>query len=125
LSLMNLAIASEAFIVGTKAGLDPEAMLEVINNGSGQNSATLDKIPNHVLTRTFDFGGALYLAHKDIGAFLEEARRLGLSTPPGEAALAAFQRAAAQGTVSDDIMEIFRYQERLAGTEIAKTRSRP
>ena len=43
ISLANFAIASEAMIVGAKAGIAPEAMLEVLNAGSGQNSATLTK----------------------------------------------------------------------------------
>jgi hypothetical protein len=36
---------------GVKAGLDPQVMLDVINLGSGRNSATQDKFPKSVLTR--------------------------------------------------------------------------
>lgn len=45
ISLSNLVIAAEAMLVGVRAGLDPRVMLDVINHGSGQNSATLSKIP--------------------------------------------------------------------------------
>jgi len=40
LSASNLALACEAMVLGRKSGLDPAAMLEVLNNGSGQNTAT-------------------------------------------------------------------------------------
>src|SRR6185312_4590257 len=46
LSAANLAIASEAMVLGANAGLDPEQMIAVLNAGTGQNSATLTKIPD-------------------------------------------------------------------------------
>ena len=44
--------------MGVKAGVDPKVMLDVINAGSGRNSATQDKFPRAVLPGTFDFGFA-------------------------------------------------------------------
>ena len=35
--------------MGVKAGLDPRIMLDVINAGSGRNTATEDKFPKRVL----------------------------------------------------------------------------
>jgi 3-hydroxyisobutyrate dehydrogenase-like beta-hydroxyacid dehydrogenase len=43
LSAGNLALACEAMVLGCKSGLDPAAMLEIINNGSGQSNASLTK----------------------------------------------------------------------------------
>jgi 3-hydroxyisobutyrate dehydrogenase-like beta-hydroxyacid dehydrogenase len=45
LSAANLAIACEAMLLGAKEGLDPEKMLEVLNAGTGQNSATFVQNP--------------------------------------------------------------------------------
>jgi len=56
LSAVALVATAEAFVMGSKAGLDPEVMLAAINAGSGRNSATLDKFPAAVLTRSFDYG---------------------------------------------------------------------
>jgi 3-hydroxyisobutyrate dehydrogenase-like beta-hydroxyacid dehydrogenase len=56
LSATSLAASSEAFVLGVKAGLDPEIMLKVINKSSGRNSATLDKFPRSILPRTFNWG---------------------------------------------------------------------
>ena len=54
--------ASEALVMGTKAGLDPAIMIDVINAGSGHNTATTDKFPRCVLPRKFDFGFATELS---------------------------------------------------------------
>src|SRR5690606_11900048 len=43
LSAAAVAITSEAMAMGVKAGLDPAVMLDVINAGSGRNTATQDK----------------------------------------------------------------------------------
>ena len=45
LSATALVVTSEAMVMGVKAGLDPQVMLDVINAGSGRNSASQDKFP--------------------------------------------------------------------------------
>jgi 3-hydroxyisobutyrate dehydrogenase-like beta-hydroxyacid dehydrogenase len=85
ISATALVISSEAMVLGAKAGLDPDLMLDVINSGSGRNSATVDKIPNSVLSRTFDFGMTIGLSSKDIRLCLEESDRLGVPMPVGSA----------------------------------------
>ena len=120
LSAANLAVASEAMVLGAKAGLDPEQMIAVLNAGTGQNSATLTKIPDHVLTRGFDYGGAMYITDKDLGAFAEEAAILAVPTPLGDAVRRVYHDAAEAKT--DDITTVARYFERLAGVTLPKTR---
>jgi hypothetical protein len=43
-------------VMGVKAGLDPRIMLDVINSGSGRNTATEDKFGRVVLPRLFNLG---------------------------------------------------------------------
>ncbi len=81
----SLAIASEAVVMGVKAGLDPKIMIDVINAGSGRNSATQDKFPKSVLPRTFDFGFATGLSYKDVRLCLDEAEALGVPMVVGSA----------------------------------------
>ena len=50
---VSLAATYEAFVMGTKGGLDPEVMVNAINAGSGRNGATLTLIPHAVLDRSF------------------------------------------------------------------------
>jgi 3-hydroxyisobutyrate dehydrogenase-like beta-hydroxyacid dehydrogenase len=85
MSAASLAIAAEALAMGVKAGVDPAAMLDVLNASSGRNSATQDKIPKHVLNRRFDFGFANALSFKDVRLCLEEAEALGVPMVVGAA----------------------------------------
>jgi len=66
LSAAAMSITSEALVMGVKAGLDPAIMLDVINAGSGRNTATADKFPRCILPRRFDFGFSTDLLYKDV-----------------------------------------------------------
>jgi hypothetical protein len=85
LSATAVVATSEAVVMGVKSGLDPAVMIEVINSGSGMNTASRDKFPRAILPRTFDFGFATGLMVKDVRLCLEEAKSLGLSMEVAEA----------------------------------------
>ncbi len=55
LSATAMVATSEAVVMGVKSGLDPAVMIDVINAGSGMNTASRDKFPRAVLPRTFRF----------------------------------------------------------------------
>lgn len=73
-----IAVTAEGMTMGIKAGLDPAKMIEVLNQSTGINSATRDKWPKSVLPRTFDFGFAAALSHKDMRLCVDEAEALGV-----------------------------------------------
>jgi hypothetical protein len=85
LSATAMVATSEAVVMGVKSGLDPKVMIEVINAGSGMNTASRDKFPRSVLPRSFDFGFATGLMVKDVRLALEEMKSLGLSMDVAEA----------------------------------------
>jgi len=114
LSASNLALACEAIVLGRKAGLDPRAMLEVINHGTGQNSATLTKIPDQVLTRKFKHGGSLGLMLKDLEVFSDLAARQGFSVPLAQAVIESFRTAAREEGDTEDLTKVIRPMERAA-----------
>jgi len=118
MSLVNLVAACEAMLVGVKAGLDPHAMLEVLNKGSGMNSATMDKIPRHVLPGTFDFGGSMALVMKDSQTFLNEAAARGIATPISDLVRGIYKIALASGSEQDDITTVIQPMERAAGVAL-------
>jgi 3-hydroxyisobutyrate dehydrogenase-like beta-hydroxyacid dehydrogenase len=60
-------------------------MIEVINAGSGMNTASRDKFPRAILPRTFDYGFATALMVKDVRLCLDEMKSLGLSMEVAEA----------------------------------------
>jgi 3-hydroxyisobutyrate dehydrogenase-like beta-hydroxyacid dehydrogenase len=120
LSATAITITSEAMVMGVKAGLDPTTMLDVINAGSGRNTATADKFPRCVVPRRFDFGFTTALLYKDIKLCLDEAEALGVPMIVGNAVrqLMAIGKAA-QGPDAD-ITEFVKPLERLAGVEVGK-----
>jgi 3-hydroxyisobutyrate dehydrogenase-like beta-hydroxyacid dehydrogenase len=85
LSATAMVATSEAVVMGVKSGLDPDVMIDVINAGSGMNTASRDKFPRAVLPRSFDFGFATGLMVKDVRLCLDEMRTLGLSMEVAEA----------------------------------------
>lgn len=85
LSATAMVATSEAVVMGVKSGLDPAVMIDVINAGSGMNTASRDKFPRSVLPRSFDFGFATGLMVKDVRLAVEEMRSLGLSMEVAEA----------------------------------------
>lgn len=84
-SVTALTITSEALVLGTKAGLNPDVMVDVFNAGSGQSNASQTKIPKFVLTRSFDFGFPLELSVKDARLCLEQSEALGVPMVVGSA----------------------------------------
>jgi 3-hydroxyisobutyrate dehydrogenase-like beta-hydroxyacid dehydrogenase len=85
LSATAMVATSEAVVMGVKSGLDPAIMIDVINAGSGMNTASRDKFPRAVLPRSFDFGFATGLMVKDVRLALDEIKSLGLSMEVAEA----------------------------------------
>jgi 3-hydroxyisobutyrate dehydrogenase-like beta-hydroxyacid dehydrogenase len=118
LSATAITITSEALVMGTKAGLDPAVMLDVINAGSGRNSATQDKFPRCVVPRKFDFGFATELLYKDVRLCLEEGERLGVPMIVGNAVRQLVGIAKALKGGSSDITEIVQPVEQWAGIEV-------
>jgi 3-hydroxyisobutyrate dehydrogenase-like beta-hydroxyacid dehydrogenase len=122
LSAANLAIAAEGLVMGVKAGLDPDTMLQVINEGTGQNSATLTKLPNNVLTGRFDYGGSMAITIKDLSAFMHDAQALSVETPLGAMVQRAYQLAD-KHMPSQDMTEVVRPMEQRAGVEVRGRKS--
>lgn len=122
LSGVAFAATAEVMVMAAKAGLDPEKVLQVINHGSGRNSATLDKFPRHVLNRKFDFGGAVAILYKDMSLGIAEAEKLGVPTWVCGAAKQMWGYMKATGEGPNDLTHLVEHMERWAGTQIPKTR---
>ncbi|GAB4064629.1 NAD(P)-dependent oxidoreductase [Ancylobacter sonchi] len=108
LSAATLWSATEALIVGERLGLDPAVMLKVWSAGSGKSHATEVKLPNHVLTGTYDFGQTLELFCKDISIAVDLARRADAETPTLDTLLAFWSAARDRLGGQEDITAIAR-----------------
>ena len=111
LSLAAIATTAEAMTLAIKAGLDPARMIEVLNAGTGANSATRDKWPRAVLPRTFDFGFSAQLSLKDTRLALDEAQAMGVPLPTGERLAALLERVLAAYGDNADFTEIAKVVE--------------
>jgi 3-hydroxyisobutyrate dehydrogenase-like beta-hydroxyacid dehydrogenase len=118
LSLTAIAVTSEVMVMGVKAGLDPKTMLDVINSGTGRNSASLDKFPRAVLPGTFDFGFTTGLSYKDIRLCVDEAESLGVPMIVGSAVREILAVTSAMYGPDSDFTEICRVVESWAGVKV-------
>src|SRR5690606_1462573 len=118
LAAAAIVLSSEAVAMGVKAGLDPAQMIEIINAGTGRNSATQDKFPRAVLTRSFDFGFATGLSYKDVKLCVHEAESLGVPMVAGTAVLQMLAITQARFGAASDFTSIARVVEEWAGVEI-------
>jgi 3-hydroxyisobutyrate dehydrogenase-like beta-hydroxyacid dehydrogenase len=118
LSATAMAATSEAVVMGVKAGLDPTVMIEVINAGSGLNTASRDKFPRSILPRTFNYGFTNGLMYKDLRLCLEEAKGLGVSMRVGSMVRDMFEIAVSEHGVDADFTTIVKTVEKPAGVEV-------
>jgi hypothetical protein len=118
LSATSMAVTAEAMVMGVKAGLDPALMLEVINSGTGRNTATETKFPNEVITRRFSQGFHTGLMYKDVRLCLEEAEALQVPMWVGSAVRMIWQLANSELGPQSDFTEIVRLLEAWAGVEV-------
>ncbi len=119
LSATALAATSEAAVLGAKAGLDPDVMVEVINAGSGRNSASLDKFPRNILPRTFDAGFTVGLINKDLKLCFEEAEALNVPLWIGTAVRQMWIYALGHGGGDKDFTTVIKHFEDWAGVTVA------
>ncbi|MYV45645.1 NAD(P)-dependent oxidoreductase [Streptomyces sp. SID2888] len=118
LSAVNLAAVAEVMITGRAFGLDPAVMLEVINASTGRNHASQTKLPDHVLSGTFDSGFALRLMLKDIRIATSLQAEAGGPAAFGTACGELWEKAFAELPGNADNVEVVRWLEGVAGRDL-------
>jgi 3-hydroxyisobutyrate dehydrogenase-like beta-hydroxyacid dehydrogenase len=94
---ISLAATAEVMVAARKAGLELHAFLEVLNNSSGVNFATLNRFPRIVDGDYLEGGLTGNLMLKDLRLYAELARELGVRTPTAPGCIQAFELAAELG----------------------------
>ena len=118
LSGTAMVATSEAVVMGVKAGLDPAIMIDVINSGSGMNTASRDKFPRSILPRSFDYGFATGLMVKDIRLALDEMKSLGLSMEVAEAVGRLWEAVLRENGADSDFTAAIKPIEKKAGVVV-------
>src|ERR1700709_229994 len=124
LSATAVVATSEAVVMGVKAGLDPAIMIDVINAGSGMNTASRDKFPRAILPRSFDYGFATGLMVKDVRLCLDEMKSLGLSMEVAEAVGRLWEMVIRDMGAESDFTSAIKPVEQAAGVVVGGTTAR-
>ncbi len=122
LSAAAMTATSEAMVMGVKAGLDPRIMLDVINSGTGRNTATEDKFGRVVLPRLFNLGFTVGLMNKDLKLCLAEGKALGVPMEVAETVTRMLQIACDENGPDKDLTTVVQPVERRAGVEVRTPR---
>jgi 3-hydroxyisobutyrate dehydrogenase-like beta-hydroxyacid dehydrogenase len=125
ISAAGMAVAFEASAMAVKAGVDARVLINTVNASTGRNSATMDKFPASVLTRSFDYGGKLSTMYKDVLLCLEEARELNVPMWVGSNVMQLWFHAMTQGRGNDDYTTLVNMIEDWAGVIVGGNESRP
>ncbi|MFV8052445.1 NAD(P)-dependent oxidoreductase [Mycobacterium sp. 48b] len=111
----TLAATAEVMVMGVKAGLSADVMVDVLNAGSGGTHASRDKFPRAVLPRTFDYGFATGLMAKDVRLYLDEATTLGLPVEMAETVQHIWEQTLQVEGPESDFTSVIKPMEKAAG----------
>jgi 2-hydroxy-3-oxopropionate reductase len=75
-----LEAVSEALVLGSKGGVEPSKLIEVLSGGLAANKA-MEVKRDKLLDHDFEPGGKVEFHHKDLGIALETGRQYGVTLP--------------------------------------------
>ncbi len=111
------AIAAEGFVLGMKAGIDPQTLWDIITVSSG-NSVAVQRFAQTVLKGSFSPAFRLSLACKDMGLAIELGKQCDVPLPLGSAVQQKLIEAKAAGYGDDDVDSIILRLEELVGVQV-------
>ena len=118
LILGNLLQAfNEGLVLSTKAGVDPELMLDILNNSAARSGLISIKAPM-VFKRDFSTNFSVKWLEKDIGLAVDLGSELGVPLMLTGLTQQLYQAAMAKGYGEEDICGSIRVLEELAGCEV-------
>jgi len=114
---LNIAAMSEAMVLATKAGVDPELVYKAIRGGlAGSN--VLDAKAPLVMERKFDPGFRIRLHVKDLNNVLQTSHEIGVPLPLTAAVMEIMQGLIVDGMGDADHGGLVRFYEKMAQVEV-------
>ena len=107
------AATAEALLIGARFGLDPKAVIDVLNASDGRTLMSERVFGPAVLDREFDDGFALQLMAKDVRIAEELREGVGITAPTCELMNRLWQEAMSAEGAGADYTEAFKHWERL------------
>ncbi len=116
---LNIAAVSEAFMLSTKAGVDPIKVFDAIKGGLAGSTVMNAKIPM-ITEGNFKPGFKIDLHIKDLNNALETGHQVGAPLPLTASVMEMLQMLHADGHGQNDHSGIAMYYEKLSGDQIRK-----
>lgn len=116
---LNIAAMSEAMVLATKAGVDPEKVFQAIRGGLAGSTVLDAKVPL-ALEGNFKPGFRIELHIKDLQNALDTAHALGVPVPLSSVIMEIMQALKVDGKAKDDHGGIIQFYEKVAQTEVRK-----
>ena len=116
---LNIAAMSEAFVLATKAGVDPERVFNAIKGGLAGSTVLNAKAPM-VLEGNYKPGFRIELHIKDLQNALDTANENGTPIPLTAQIMEIMQALKVDGKQSDDHGGIIQFYEKLAAVKVRK-----
>lgn len=116
---LNIAAVSEAFMLSTKAGVDPSKVFDAIKGGLAGSTVMNAKVPM-ILDGNFNPGFKIDLHIKDLTNALDTGHEVGSSLPLTAQVMEMMQVLKADGCGQNDHSAIAKYYEKMMGMEIRK-----
>jgi 2-hydroxy-3-oxopropionate reductase len=114
---LNIAAMSEAMVLATKSGVDPEKVFQAIRGGLAGSAALDAKMPL-VLAGNFKPGFRIELHIKDLANALDTAHEVGVPVPLSSAVMEVMQALKVDGKGTDDHGGIIQFYEKLAKVQV-------
>jgi 2-hydroxy-3-oxopropionate reductase len=114
---LNIAAMSEAMVLATKAGVDPEKVFQAIRGGLAGSTVLDAKMPL-ALKGNFKPGFRIELHIKDLANALDTAHEIGVSVPLSAAVMEVMQALKVDGKGTDDHGGIIQFYEKLAKVQV-------
>ena len=116
---LNIAAMSEALVLGTKAGVDPEAIYNAIKGGLAGSTVLNAKAPM-VMDRNFKPGFRIELHIKDLANAIETGHDIGVPLPLTSQVMEIMQALKVDGKEKNDHSGIIQFYEKLAQVEVRR-----
>lgn len=117
---LNIAGMSEAMVLATKAGVDPEKVYQAIRGGLAGSTVLDAKMPM-VLERNFKPGFRIELHIKDLMNALDTGHGVGVPLPLTSQCTEMLQALKADGKEKNDHSGLIEFYEKLAQVEVKRT----
>lgn len=114
----NVVALCEAFTLGTKAGMSPDVLYEVLSESAANSYAMQTRYKNFIAKGNFNPGFSIDLMSKDMGLAVQMAKENGAAAVIGNMAEEIYRISQYIGNGSLDISGVINYYEKIADVKV-------